>query len=209
MHQQHRSKRKHLQWHVDWLFVSFIGLLLSLAPVTAIIHALEVRPNLPATTLFMEPWRLLCGHFVHANWHHLGLNVINLIVVRAVFWEWLPPARFLRLIGFSALFISLGLGWTSNLGSYVGFSGVFYGLLVYLLLTHWSSSKRLFSLGLALVIVKLAYEQSLGANSSLAVLIGRTIATEAHLLGAASGLSLWLYDTLHDTLRTKQAPNTR
>ena len=195
-----------LKWDIS--FIVFIILLLLLAPVPLIIEWCGLRLDYSFSQLLREPWRIISGHLVHGSWSHLLVNLINIILLRLVFHEWLPSKKWLGFIIFSAVFISLGLWLGSELTHYVGFSGVFHGLLLYLLLqsqqlTSQKSMRLLLIAAAVLLIGKVIYEQVFGASEQLANFIGMTVAIDAHLLGVISGLLFWLMDKLYD--RYKQS----
>jgi rhomboid family GlyGly-CTERM serine protease len=159
-------------------------------------QALALKPSYDIQQFFLEFWRLITGHLIHASWAHLGANLVNLLLCRLVFREWLSPKQFIGFVFFSALFISISLWFTSNLQSYVGFSGVFHGLLIYLLLNHWKASPVLFSIALVLLIAKIVNEQLFGASAELVDFIGIDVAINAHLFGFLSGFIFWLFSVL-------------
>lgn len=169
-------------------FIAFILILLLCLPIANLIELLELRPYYSAKPFFTECWRIISGHFVHASWPHLLINLVNVILLRAVFREWLPTRDFILFLAFSAVFISIGLWLTTNFTSYVGFSGIFHGLLIYLLLTYWHHSRTLFSIAIICLIGKILYEQIYGASAALAEFIGVGVAIESHSLGVTSGL---------------------
>lgn len=172
-------------------FIVFISILLLCLPIASMIEFLELRPYYSAKPFFTECWRLISGHFIHASWSHLWINLLNVILLRAVFREWLPTRDFILFLVFSAVFISTGLWLTTDFTSYVGFSGIFHGLLIYLLLKYWHHSRTLFSIAIMCVIGKILYEQIYGASATLAEFIGVGVAIESHSLGVASGLAFY------------------
>ena len=181
----------------DIAFIVFILLLMILAPIPIIIDTLNLQLDYSLTQLMQEPWRIISSHLIHGSWPHLLINVANIILLRLIFREWLPTKLWLSFIIFSATFISIGLWLTSTLKDYVGFSGVFHGLLLYLLLYYQDNIKhkttRLLLIGgIALLIFKVGHEQIFGASEQLTHFIRMNIAIDAHLLGVISGLLFWL-----------------
>lgn len=166
--------------------------MLTLVPIEPLIAAFELRPYYSLEQLSTEAWRLLSGHFIHASWPHLLINLLNLILLRFVFREWLATKTFALFLVFNALFISIGLWITSQLTSYVGFSGIFHGLLMYLLLVYWQRSRIIFSIAIICVIGKVIYEQYYGASSALAEFIGVGVAIDSHALGTGGGIIYYL-----------------
>jgi rhomboid family GlyGly-CTERM serine protease len=175
-------------------FIVLVLLLILLPPIQPLIQLLALKPNYELSQFCLEFWRIITGHLIHASWTHLGANLINVVLVRIVFREWLQPKQFIFFIFFSAVFISVGLWNMSSLKSYVGFSGIFHGLLLYLLLTHWKRAPILFSIAIALVVGKIIHEQIYGASPALVDFIGVGVAIDSHLLGILSGLCFWILD---------------
>lgn len=169
-------------------FIIFILVTLLCIPISPVIETMELRPYYSAKPFFTESWRLFSAHLVHASWSHLLINLLNVILLRAVFKEWLTNKDFVLFLIFSASFISLGLWLTTDYTSYVGFSGIFHGLLIYLLLKYWHNSRIIFSIAIICLIGKVFYEQLYGASTALAEFIEVGIAIESHSLGVASGL---------------------
>lgn len=197
MTNQAQSSNAHLP------FIVLLGLIMLCVPIEAVIDVLALRPYYSAEELLLEPWRLLSGHFVHASWSHLFINLINIILLRFVFREWIKPKPFTAFIIFSALFISIGLWITTDFTSYVGFSGIFHGLLIYLLLLYRHTSPIIFSIAGVCVLGKILYEQLYGASSTLADFIGVGIAIDAHALGFVSGLVFYLVERAYITYRLR------
>jgi len=178
------------QHHLPFLFL--IGTMLLCIPVNSVIETLELRPYYSFKPFYNETWRLVSGHLVHASWSHLFVNILNLILLRLVFKEWISHKTFFAFLLFSSLFISTGLWVFTDFTSYVGFSGIFHGLLIYLLLFYWKSSRIIFSIVIGCLVGKILYEQLYGASSALAEFIGIGIAIESHSLGFASGAIFYL-----------------
>jgi rhomboid family GlyGly-CTERM serine protease len=177
-------------------FISLFTLLLilTLTPIPLDWLALYPRTTLPQ--LLTQPWRLLSGHFVHASPLHLLVNLVNLLLLRWAFSQWLATKHLVLLITLSAIFISFGLCVIGKLSFYVGFSGVFYSLLTYLLLHYWHKAPWLYSTALCLIIAKILSEQIWGASTALTDLIGINVAVDAHALGCSAGIIFWLTSLL-------------
>lgn len=180
-------------------FVSCV-LLIACYPNELILNFLRLNLNVGAQEFFSQPWRLITGHIVHSSWTHLFLNLLNFLLLRLVFYEWLSVRVFISVILVCALVISLGLWWIGDLAFYVGFSGIIHGLLVYLLLNYRSKHPILFSMILVFVFGKIIYEQLYGASPDLVAVIGVNVATDSHALGVLASLS---YFTLKRKFQTK------
>lgn len=136
-------------------------------------------------------WRLLNGHFIHANLVHLLLNMLALALVLALFDRVFDLYQWLLLIIISALIQSMVLYlYMPKVTYYVGFSGVIHSLYVagsIKLLTN-AQERRLGYILLCLVTLKLLTE-GLGQGISVTEkMIGGHVLTEVHLMGAIIGL---------------------
>lgn len=158
------------------------------------LFALKLEDN----RFFGEPWRLLTGHWVHAGWEHLLLNLVNLVLLRLAFRQWPGSGQLYGFMLYAAVLIGIGLWLTTSLKFYVGFSGILHGLLIYLLLLHWNQYRVVFGLAIIVVVGKVISEQLYGANPLSTAVIGLSIATEAHVFGVISGFSFWLFAAVYN-----------
>jgi rhomboid family GlyGly-CTERM serine protease len=126
-------------------------------------------------------WRLLTGHIVHLDAHHLVLNELGLVLIWSLFAQDFDPVEWCVIILAGALSISCGLWWLSpRVTWYVGASGVLHtamaaGAARHLATRAWD--RWILFLGLC---IKLVWEQSGGQTAPL-------IVVDAHLYGAISG----------------------
>ena len=132
----------------------------------------------------LELWRVVSAHWVHANWRHFAMNMLGLALCLALTqvnwkllqWSW----RILVLsLGVSTLFYlrNPDLGW------YVGFSGVLFGL--YVLAAVESMGRQAF-IALALlgfIALKIALEQGASVKITSSGFIGVPVLVDAHLYG--------------------------
>lgn len=140
-----------------------------------------------------EYWRLVTGHWVHLGTSHLLLNLAGLLVTGLLFMRHPPLTWWLGYLILSPLFISAGLLLaTPELAWYRGFSGCLHGLLVFTALSNLKSDTRWSLIVLAFIAVKLAFENVLYPAVGENPLIGGTVITEAHWLGALAGLAAGL-----------------
>ncbi len=140
-----------------------------------------------------ELWRLLTGHLTHLGWGHLLMNLLGFWLIVQLFFRKMMPftacfsGLILLTLGTSAglHLLNPGLDW------YRGLSGVLHGLLIWALLREIDQHPGANGLLLALVCVKLAWEQVSGPiPGSEAIAKGRVI-VDAHLYGGLSGALLW------------------
>ncbi len=136
-------------------------------------------------------WRILTGHWVHANWMHFVLNMAGLILCQALtgvnwkFWQWLWRIVLLSL-GISLAFYL----FHPNIGWYVGFSGVLFGLYVLTAIASMSEQVFMSSILLLFIGVKIVLEQWSSVNITSSELIGVPVLVDAHLYGVLSALVL-------------------
>ncbi len=136
-----------------------------------------------------ELWRLLSAHLIHLGWGHWALNTGALALVFALYGRQLSPAACCGWALISALSIGLGLLLCSpSVLWYVGLSGVLYGLLAAGAITDLSRHPAVSIAVLALLTVKLVWEQLWGPLSGAVSLVGGAVVVDAHLYGTVGGL---------------------
>ena len=138
-----------------------------------------------------ELWRLITGHLLHTNTAHLLLNLLGFGLLWALHGDYYTPKKitiFLLLCGIST---SIGIYYFStHIIWYVGLSGVLHGLFVWGACFDVVKKEQTGWLLLIGVAVKICYEQFGGSTKDIADLIGASVAVDAHLYGAVSGLLL-------------------
>nr|WP_232362620.1 rhombosortase [Salinimonas chungwhensis] len=139
-----------------------------------------------------ETWRVITGNFVHTNGYHLLLNLAGLALLWLLYAEHFSVTVFLKVFIWCSLGTTLGIYWFSpQLIWYAGLSGALHGVFV------WGASKDIIRgilsgwLLLAGVIGKIIYEQLYGSSTGVAELIDASVAVDAHLYGALSGILLF------------------
>jgi rhomboid family GlyGly-CTERM serine protease len=142
----------------------------------------------------LQWWRLLSGNFLHTNLNHLLLNACGLALLWALHGQYFTTKTYLIIFLLTSLSCTLGIYFfAERLSWYVGLSGTLHGLFVlgaYKDIRAGLKSGWLLLLG---VWAKIAYEQGYGGNKDVAELIGASVAIEAHLYGALSGMLLLGY----------------
>lgn len=133
-------------------------------------------------------WRMLSGHLVHLGWAHLWLNLTGLGLIWVLTGDAYTGTGWgLQLIS-CALITAMGmLLLNPELEWYVGLSGVLHGLLLAGLLGRLISGHRDASLLLAVLVLKLAWEQLYGPLPGSEASVGDTVVVDAHLYGAIGG----------------------
>lgn len=142
-----------------------------------------------AAILDGELWRLFSAHLVHLGWSHWVLNVAGLALV----WELLEE-ELAGIFGWVALLgsgLAIGLGlllFDPELQWYVGLSGVLHGLFAAGAVRRWPAQPRAATIMLAVLAVKLGWEQYLGPLPGTRTLAGGAVIVDAHLFGAIGGM---------------------
>lgn len=138
-----------------------------------------------------EWWRLVTAHLVHLGHTHAAMNAIGLVLVLALFAGSVSARLWLLSALCSAVAVSFGLLWLNpGLGWYVGLSGVLHGLFVTGALALVGREPRLAIGMLVGVVLKLAYEQSVGPVPGSEASVGGVVLVDAHLYGAIGGLAV-------------------
>tara|TARA_Y100001001_G_C7963921_1_gene293487 strand:+ start:283 stop:882 length:600 start_codon:yes stop_codon:yes gene_type:complete len=147
------------------------------------------------------PWRLISGHFVHANLIHMAMNLAALILLAGL----IPDKNRNYLLPVVIVIALLSSGFLllmePQLEHYVGLSGVLHGLSVVIGIWLWREHAISGPVLLLLLLTKIVLEQSgLLDTRSTELLIGMRVATEAHLWGAVSGVTLCAMSALAQRL---------
>jgi rhomboid family GlyGly-CTERM serine protease len=179
----------------DWLLPLAIGALL-VAVYCAMPGAAPGWRYDRTAILDGEAWRLVTGHLLHADVHHLGWNVFGVLLVWLLFARDYTPRQWLAILVTSTAVTSMGfLLLEPELDWYVGFSGVLHGCMAAGLVA-WLRSNRdpLTWLVAGLFAAKLAWEHFHGALPFTAGTLSLPVVHEAHTYGAIGGLlaAVWL-----------------
>ena len=133
-------------------------------------------------------WRLVSGNLVHLGWPHLLLNLAGLILVWLLFRQTLTTRNWIVVTMASAFAVGIGLlSFDPALEWYVGLSGVLHGLFAAGVIAGLFGGNRGDWLLLALIVVKIIWEQLVGTMPGTAEIAGGTVIVDAHLYGAIGG----------------------
>ncbi|NGM88164.1 rhombosortase [Parapusillimonas sp. SGNA-6] len=136
-----------------------------------------------------EWWRLLTAHFVHLSWTHAALNALGAVLCCALAPHVFNAHVWLRTAGL-ALCVGALLWWCSpDVSSYVGLSGVLYGLFVLGLLPQARRGDTIAGLALAVVAAWMIWQWARGPSAAEEALIGGRIIGIAHVYGFLSGVA--------------------
>lgn len=134
-----------------------------------------------------EWWRLLSANFVHLGWWHLFLNALSLVLLVMLCPERLSAGEWLRRVLLVSLGMSLGLHWfVPSLGSYVGLSGMIYGLFLLGLGRQAAGRDGIAIASLVFLAGRILWELTIGAPESEQRLIGGGVVAESHLSGVVA-----------------------
>ncbi len=151
-------------------------------------------------------WRLLSGNLVHLGWWHLFLNGLSLVLLVMLCPERLSPFEWLRRIVLLGLGMTLGIYFFSpTLETYVGLSGLIYGLFVLGLGRQAAARDGIAIFGLAFLACRIIWELTVGAPESEQKLIGGAVVAESHLYGVIAAL---LYGVVFGVFKRQFAMTT-
>ena len=158
--------------------------------------ALPVLRYERSAVLAGEAWRLVTGHLVHADWVHLGWNVLGVLIVAFLFARDFSWRQWLVILLASTATTDLGfLLLEPQLEWYVGFSGVLHGLMAAGLVAWLRTSRDAITwIVTGLFAAKLAWEHFAGPLPFTAASLDLPVVHEAHTYGAIGGglAGLWL-----------------
>jgi rhomboid family GlyGly-CTERM serine protease len=158
--------------------------------------ALPVLRYERSAVLAGEAWRLLSGHFVHADLVHLAWNVLGVVIVAFLFARDYSARQWLVILLASTATTNLGfLLLEPQLEWYVGFSGVLHGLMAAGLVGWLRVSRDAVTwIVMGLFAAKLAWEHFSGPLPFTAESLELPVIHEAHSYGAIGGglAGLWL-----------------
>ncbi|MEW8376494.1 MAG: rhombosortase [Candidatus Thiodiazotropha sp.] len=170
------------------LSISLVALLIALLPGSFTTELQYHRIDLADG----DWWRLLTAHLTHLGWGHLGMNLCGLWLIWYLFPAIRPALRYLTLLLFLMPGTALGLWlFSPEVIWYRGLSGVLHGLLIWALLEQLRKAQLISLSVLALVILKLIWEQWQGPLAGSESLAAGSVIVDAHLYGAVTGVILW------------------
>jgi rhomboid family GlyGly-CTERM serine protease len=136
-----------------------------------------------------EVWRVITGHLVHISAMHFLLNLFGLLIIWQLASDWMGNADSLKILLISMLLISLGLYFFyPQVQWYRGLSGALHAFWSAAAFLGLERRRPLAILLLALLLIKLAWEVTIGPVPMSRELSGGDILIQSHWLGAISGL---------------------
>jgi rhomboid family GlyGly-CTERM serine protease len=155
-----------------------------------------------------QVWRLLTAHMVHLGWTHCMLNLAGLGLCLLVAPDLFRSAgalwrRFALLaLGVGVLMLVLPIA----VQSYVGLSGVLYGLFV-LGLWPQARSNWIAALCLGFVLGRMLWQWMAGPSIAEELMIGGNIVAQAHMYGVLVALAMLA--VAHAVLTFRHRPDPR
>jgi len=130
-------------------------------------------------------WRLLTAHLVHLDLRHALLNALGLALMWALFARDYSPRQWLLIVLGAVAAIDAGLWFAdSTVSWYVGSSGALHGVMAAGALAHLRTGERDGRILAGLLLLKLLYEQWVGA---LPLSGSDPVVVDAHLFGVLGG----------------------
>lgn len=135
-----------------------------------------------------EPWRIITGNFVHSGDLHLLFNCLGVLLVWLLYAEAYDLKRFLTVIALGCLAVGSGETYLANYDSYVGFSGVLHGLLLFGAITDIKNKHSFGWIVFCIIVGKIIIENTTNASIFAGAMINDQIAVTSHLFGGISGV---------------------
>ncbi len=134
-------------------------------------------------------WRLLTANFVHLGFWHYILNVVSLVLLVALCPERLSIGDWVARVSVVAVGTCLGLFWGGQgIASYVGMSGMIYGLFLLGLGRQAFAGDLIAIACLVFLAGRVGWEFVVGIPPSEERLIGGHVVPESHLFGMLAAL---------------------
>lgn len=135
-----------------------------------------------------EIWRIVTGQVLHTNLNHAILNSLGLLLVWALHGEYYGAKHYITIVVISLVLVGVPLAIFYNTTHYAGLSGIIHTLIVYGAIIDIKHKVKTGWLILIGIVLKVGYENIVGASKETAELINANVAVEAHLFGAIAGL---------------------
>jgi rhomboid family GlyGly-CTERM serine protease len=156
-------------------------------------------------------WRLLSAHWVHVGWMHLLLNAFGLIICVSLTHPGWSTARWLLYSVVLGIGIALLLMLNNpEVSDYAGLSGVLFGLYLLAALSLYARDRLIALLIIAVLVIKVAMEQTGFYDFNSGALIGARVIVDAHLYGLLTAIAIalvWARYTMNHRLETQSNRN--
>ena len=173
----------------DWRFVAVVIPLMAILQVIGPEYFRYERDWVSSG----EVWRVISAHWVHVGWLHWLFNGLSLLIMVSLTtpgWSikrWVLQTLCLA-IGISILFTF----FNPDLVSYVGHSGVLYGLFILGALSLFAKDRLIAILVIAAIVVKVLMEQFKIYDFNTGDIIGARVIVDAHLYGLLIAIAIAL-----------------
>ena len=200
--ESHGSLR--LPWH------TFILLLIAFAMYVFGGPAAEVLVFDRQAIMQGELWRLLTGHWVHADLEHLAWNLIAFGILGWMIETSLGHLKLYTALMAGMCIVNAWVWWfIPSLDFYCGLSGILNTLLFVILLDGWLKTRQVIFLLVAVAATsKIAFE--LFQASAIFTNTSWPAVPEAHLAGALAAVIVMLYQNiLNNSLKLSQGNRSK
>lgn len=138
-------------------------------------------------------WRIVSAHWVHVGWIHWLFNGLSLVIMVSLTTPGWSIVRWLVQTLCMAIGISILLMlFNPELITYVGHSGILYGLFVLGAISLFPHDRLVAVLVIAAIVVKVFMEQFSFLDFNTADIIGARVVVDAHLYGLLMAIAIAL-----------------
>ncbi len=135
-----------------------------------------------------ELWRLFTANLLHISWSHLWLNILALLLIYSLTYRYISTSIWWYATILSSLGITLFLYFfMSELGWYIGLSGLLHSLIVMGSIAGIAHGRKEFYLLLMLICLKILIEQFYNPLSANIISVDENIIVNAHFYGVIMG----------------------
>ena len=136
-------------------------------------------------------WPFLTANLVHSNGVHWFVNVAGLWILWRLFFDSFKPRHWLWVLAILMISnILLIHFFTPRITNYVGMSGALHGMICVGFIARNYLARFVGIVGTLVVIAKVIHENWFQTQNTMAELIGRNVAVEAHLYGVIVGVMI-------------------
>lgn len=167
---------------------------ISLTLLTAVIMVLPEQVNAllsyrRAAVPDFHWWPFLTANLIHSNWLHWLVNLGGLWILWRLFFDSFRPKQWLVVLAILAVSNILFVHWfTPRIVNYVGMSGALHGMICVGFIAKNYLNPVVSVVGTLVVIAKIVHENWFQTTNTMAELIGRNVAVEAHMHGVIVGI---------------------
>jgi len=173
----------------DWRFVAVIIALMALLQAIGPEYFRYERDWISSG----EIWRVVSAHWVHVGWIHWLFNGLSLMIMVSL----TTPGWSIKRWVLQTLCLAIGISifftlFNPDLVSYVGHSGVLYGLFILGALSLFTHDRLIAILVVVAIVAKVIMEQFNFYDFNTADIIGARVVVDAHLYGLLMAIAIAL-----------------